>query len=105
MAGARIHHRDEPWSVAYGHADVAVILYHLGRYTKETFPDQFDVVPLGGTYEDPQLLPGVKTSVRYVALLKGDWTPVQDKARKQLLEDFKSDKFTEILKAHGLSRP
>ena len=45
LAGARIHHRDEPWSVAHGHADVALILYHLGRYTKEIFPETFDVVP------------------------------------------------------------
>lgn len=105
LAGYRIHHRDEPWSVAYGKADVALILYHLGRYTKEVFPETFDVISLGGTLENPQPLPGIKTGTRYVALLKGDWTPIQDKARKQLLEDFKSDKFTQILLAHGLKRP
>jgi hypothetical protein len=105
LAGARIHHRDLPWSIAYGRADVGVILYHLGRFAKETFPEQFDVISLGGTFYDPQPLPGVKTSVRYVALVKGDWTELQDMARKQLLEDFKSVKFTEILNKHGLSRP
>lgn len=73
LQGARIHHRDEPWSVAYGKADAAVILYHLGRYTKEVFPEVFDVIPLGGTLAQPEPLPGTKTEVREVVALKGNW--------------------------------
>jgi hypothetical protein len=53
LAGARMHHRDLPWSVAHGKADAAIILYHLGLFTVQTFPDLFDVVPLGGTVADP----------------------------------------------------
>lgn len=105
LAGKRIHHRDEPWSVAYGKADAAVILYHLGRYTQETFPDQFDIVPLGGTVDNPQPLKGTKIGVRYIVALKGPWTPKQLKARDTLIQTLMSDTFTKILEKRGLARP
>ena len=105
LAGYRIHHRDEPWSVAYGNADAAMILYHLGRYTKESFPDVFDVVSLGGTLDNPQPLPGTKTSVRYVVAIKGDWSTKQKTARDILIQALLSDNFIQILERHGLRRP
>jgi hypothetical protein len=105
LAGRRIHHRDEPWSVAHGKADAAVILYHLGRYTKESFPDTFDIVPLGGTVDDPQPLAGTKVGVRYVVALKGDWSPKQKMARDTLIDVLESDAFTQALEHHGLHRP
>jgi hypothetical protein len=105
LAGARIHHRDEPWSVAYGRADAAVILYHLGRYTKESFPDTFDFVSLGGTAADPQPLAGTKIGTRFVVALKSDWTPRQKAARDAMIETLMSDDFTRALESHGLKRP
>ncbi len=105
LTGYRIHHRDEPWSVAYGKADAAIILYHLGRYTVETFPDLFEIVPLGGTTEDPQPLPGNRTDVRYVAAIKGHWSSTQAQARDILLQLLLSDDFTLSLERHGLLRP
>ena len=105
LAGARIHHRDEPWSVAYGRADAAVILYHLGRYTKESFPDTFDVVSLGGTADDPQPLAGTKIGTRFVVALKGDWTPRQKAAQAALIDTLMSDDFSAALVRHGLKRP
>jgi len=105
LTGARIHHRDEPWSVAYGRADAAVILYHLGRYTKQTFPAAFDVVPLGGSAENPQPLPGTKVDIRYVVALKGDWTPKQKAARAALIDTLMSEDFSIALERHGLKRP
>lgn len=105
LQGARIHHRDEPWSVAYGKADAAVILYHLGRYTKEIFPEVFDVIPLGGTLAQPEPLPGTKTEVREVVALKGNWSPKQLAARNALIETLMSDDFTAALERHGLKRP
>lgn len=105
LAGARIHHRDEPWSVAYGRADAAVILYHLGRFTKESFPKTFDLVPLGGTVDDPQPLPGTKIGLRYVVALKGDWSPKQRAAREALIATLLSNDFTAALDRHGLARP
>ncbi|MHB0990259.1 MAG: substrate-binding domain-containing protein [Burkholderiales bacterium] len=105
LTGYRIHHRDEPWSVAYGKADAAVILYHLGRYTAETFPALFDIVPLGGTASNPQPLPGTKVDVRYVAAIKGNWSPRQKKARDILINILLSDSFTQALERRGLKRP
>jgi hypothetical protein len=105
LAGPRIHHRDSPWSVAYGRADAAVIYYHLGLYTKQTFPDLFEVVPLGGSVGAPQPLPGTIIGTRLAVRIQGDWTPKQQEAREKLLACLLSEEFTKILKKHGLVRP
>jgi hypothetical protein len=105
LAGERIHHRDLPWSIVYGRADAAVILTHLARYMKATFPDKFDIVPLGGSVEDPQPLPGTKTNVRYVVKIKGEWTARQIEARDKLVDTLLSQEFTEVLERRGLARP
>jgi hypothetical protein len=105
LAGARIHHRDLPWSVAYGKADAAVIFYHLGLFTKQTFPDTFDLVPLGGSIDHPQPLKGTVITTRYLIRIKGDWTPKQKQAQEKLWETLLSDDFTRILERRGLTRP
>jgi len=105
LTGARIHHRDLPWSVAHGRADAAVIYYHLGRYTKETFPHLFDLVPLGGSIAHPQPLPGTIITTRYVIRILGDWTPLQFEAREKLIQTLLCPEFTEILEKRGLVRP
>jgi hypothetical protein len=105
LAGPRIHHRDLPWSVAYGRAEAAVIYYHLGLYTKRTFPDLFEVVPLGGTEAAPQPLPGTVIGTRLAVRIQGDWTPRQREARDLLLKSLLSEEFTAILEKHGLVRP
>jgi hypothetical protein len=105
LAGPRIHHRDLPWSVAYGRADAAVILYHLGLYTQQTFPDLFDLAPLGGTVADPRPLPGTISGIRVAVRIKGEWTARQLEARETLLKTLLSDEFTAILERRGLVRP
>lgn len=105
LAGPRIHHRDLPWSVAFGKADAAIIFYHLGLYTQQTFPDQFDLVPLGGTLTDPQPLKGTVVQPRYIVRLQGDWTPRQKEAREGLVETLLSADFTRVLEKRGLLRP
>ena len=105
LAGPRIHHRDLPWSVAYGRGDAAVILYHLGLYTQQTFPDRFDLVPLGGTISAPQPLPGTLIGTRFAIRIQGNWTPRQLEAREELLRTLLSEEFTEILNKRGLRRP
>jgi hypothetical protein len=105
LAGARIHHRDVPWLVAYGKADAGVILYHLALYTQHAFPEQFDIVPLGGTIHDPQPLAGSVTSVRYLVRVKGDWNSRQRQATDTLIETLLSEKFTNVLVSRGLARP
>lgn len=105
LAGARIHHRDLPWSVAYGRADAALILYHLGLFTAQTFPDIFDVVPLGGTLADPRPLEGTCINTRFMVRIRGDWSARQLEAREKLIETLLSDEFTEILHRRGIDRP
>ena len=105
LAGERIHHRDLPWSVAYGKADAAIILYHLGLFTVQTFPDIFDIVPLGGTVTDPQPLEGTSITTRFLIRIKKNWSARQLEAREKLIETLLSEDFTKILEKRGLHRP
>ncbi len=105
LAGPRIHHRDVPWSIAYGRADAGLIMYHLGLYIRETFPDLFDIIPLGGTIADPQPLKGTVIGTRFIVRIKGDWTPRQIEARDKLIQTLLSDDFTKILERRGMLRP
>ncbi len=105
LAGARIHHRDLPWSVAYGKADAAILFYHLGLFAVQTFPDLFDIQPLGGTVDDPHPLEGTMISTRFVVRIKGNWSARQLEAREKLVETLLSDDFSKILEKRGLRRP
>jgi len=105
LIGARIHHRDEPWSVAYGRADVAVIMYQLGKYTEASFPHIFTLVPLGGTVADPRPLPGNEQDATYLVKIKGAFTARQRAARRDFIKTMESKTFTRILIKDGLTRP
>lgn len=56
--GQRIHHREAPVAVLRGRADAAVIFYHLALYFTRRFPNEFEMVPLGGTTQKPDPHPG-----------------------------------------------
>ena len=105
LAGPLIHHRDVPWSIAHGRGDAAVILYHLGLYITGTFPDKFEIVPLGGTVSDPQPLKGTTIVTRFIVRINGDWTHRQLDAREKLIKTLLSDEFTRILQKRGMTRP
>ena len=105
FAGARIHHRDVPWSIACGKGDAGLILYHLALYAKEIFPEKFDIITLGGTVSDPQPLNGTIVQTRLLTRIKGDWTAKQVEAREKLIETFLSEDFTRILQRRGMKRP
>ena len=105
LAGPRIHHRDIPWSIAHGRGDAGVILYHLGLYIRETFPDRFDLVPLGGTISDPRPFQGTVLETRFAVRIQGDWTPRQVEAREKLIQTLLSDAFTKVLEKRGMKRP
>ena len=105
LAGPRIHHRDLPWSVAYGKADAAIILYHLGLFAWQSFPDTFDIVSLGGTVADPQPMMGTVIRDRFIVRIKGNWSTRQLEAREKLIETLLSPDFTRILEKRGLLRP
>lgn len=105
VAGPRIHHRDEPWSVAYGHADVAILFHQLGMATKKAFPGLFDLVPLGGTIDHPRPLPGSMITTSVLVRIRGHWSPQQRQAREDLIRAYTSRRFTHILTRWGMTRP
>jgi len=105
LAGSRTHHRELPWSVAYGRADAAVIFYHLALDAVRTFPDLFEIVPLGGTATNPQPLPGNRIGQHFAVRINGTWNPTQLNARDQLMNAFASPAFTDILLRNGFTRP
>lgn len=105
LIGGRIHHRETPWSIAYGKADAGVIFYHLALHAVRTFPDLFEIVPIGGTVEDPQPLNGNRVGAHFAVPMKGNWTGAQLYAREKLLEELQSEEFKETLERHGLVRP
>ena len=105
VSGKRIMHREQPWAVYSGHADAGLIFYHLALYFVRTFPDQFEIVPLGGTADKPVPVDGNKVGVLSAVRVKGDWRKQQVQAQDKLMEAFSSATFTKILVKHGIRRP
>lgn len=105
VSGKRIMHREQPWAVASGEADAGFIFYHLALYFTQVFPDKFEIVPLGGTADEPAPVNGNKVGVLQAVRIKGDWSDKQKKAQEKLMSALQSDDFTDILKTHGIRRP
>lgn len=103
LYGDRIHHRDEPQAVAYGHADAALIMYQLGHYTAQSFPDKFQIIPLGGSVDNPQPLPGSVIGTSYMARVKGHWSPRQKRAQEALWRALQSQGFIDVLHRYGMN--
>ena len=70
VTGKRIHHREVPHLIYSSQADVGIVFYHLARYFVESFPNEFEIVPLGGTVETPTPLPGNKVGKLFIARTK-----------------------------------
>ena len=95
--GSLIHHREAPRAVADGSADAAMVFYHLAlRYTR-IFPGVFEIIPLGGSPERPDPVPGNVVGRTYIGLVGdgGAWG-------RSLLDFLASDQVSEIYKYHGL---
>lgn len=109
VAGKRIMHREIPWLIYSGNADAGVIFYHLALVAVRTFPDQFEIVPLGGTVDNPQPLPGnnigTMSAIRVAPEVGVPFTAKQLEARERLMTALQSAEFTTILGQHGLRRP
>ena len=105
VSGKRIMHREQPWAVDSGAADAGFIFYHLALYFTRTFPDKFEIVPVGGTADHPEPVAGNKIGVLQAVRIKGNWTDKQKKAQEALMKALQSDEFTEILAKHGINRP
>lgn len=109
VAGKRIMHREIPWLIYSGHADAGVIFYHLALLAVRTFPDQFEIVPLGGTVDNPQPVLGnnlgTMSAIRVAPEVGVPFTAKQLEARERLMTALQSAEFTTILGQHGLRRP
>ncbi len=81
LVGDRIHHRDVPQALANGEADVGPIFYHLARTAMEANPGIFEIVPLGGTQDDPQPLLGNRVATMQAIRIAGGWTLQQESNR------------------------
>ena len=81
VVGDRIHHRDVPQALANGEADVGPMFYHLAKTAMEAHPGLFEIVPLGGTEDDPQPLLGNRVATMQAIKIFGDWTPQQEMNR------------------------
>ncbi len=105
VSGKRIMHREIPWAISSGNADAAVIFYHLALYFTRVFPDKFEIVPLGGTVDDPQPVLGNNIGELSAVRIDGPWSPLQRRAQARLMEALSSPEFTAILATHGINRP
>lgn len=105
LIGARIHHREEPWAIAHGDADAGIIFYHLALDAVRNFPTLFEIVPLGGTVDNPQPLPGNPVNPHFAVRIAGPWTAAQLANRELLMSALASSQFQDLLLSHGLSLP
>ncbi len=95
--GKCIPHREAPQAVADGRADAALVFYHLGLRCVRIFPDIFEMIPLGGTVEKPDPLPGNMVSGTCIGLAEdeGKWG-------RSLMGFLRSENAGQIYKGHGL---
>jgi len=77
VVGDRIHHRDVPQALANNEADVGIMFYHLAQTAIEANPGLFQIVPLGGTVENPQPLLGNRVATMQAIRIAGNWTDQQ----------------------------
>ena len=93
-----IHHREVPELIGAGHADAAMIYYHLAlRYTR-IFPDIFEFVDIGGILSGRNDVENPRT--RYHAGLVADggaWG-------EQFIAFLQGDTAQQLYEDHGLSR-
>jgi len=93
-AGARIHHREVPWSVAFGRADAGLLFYHLARHAAATFADLFDLIQLPAT--------GTRASPHFVVAIADEWSAAQRAAQSALIDTLLCAEFAAVLERHGL---
>lgn len=81
VVGDRIHHRDVPQALANDEADAGPMFYHLAQTAMEAHPGVFEIVPLGGTVDDPQPVLGNRVATMQAIRIAGPWTYQQEMNR------------------------
>jgi len=98
--GERIHHRELPQAIASGHADVAVVYYHLAlRYTR-IFPEHFSLIPLLGEGSVIEQEAGNEQTTYFISTMNqpGDYG-------KAFVDFCATPEVAEIYQHHGLQLP
>jgi hypothetical protein len=109
VASSRIMHRDIPYALCHDEADAAVIFYHQAKYVKETLGAtgcNLEIVPMGGTVDNPQPLDGNKIGKLFIAKVSGTF-PQKVLDARDLVYNFltSSTVWTEILNEYGMKGP
>ena len=97
VTGKRIHHREVPHLVYKGQADVGIVFYHLARYFVDTFPNEFEIIPLGGTITHPNPLPGNKIAKLFIAKVKANLSSGQQAVRDGFLNEIRNGALDSLL--------
>jgi len=109
VASSRIMHRDIPYALCHNEADAGVIFYHQAKYVKETLAAtgcKLEIVPIGGTVDSPEPLPGNKIGKLFIAKVTGTFPHKVLKARDLIYEFLTtSTVWTQILNEHGMKGP
>lgn len=97
VLGRCIHHREAPEAVAGGRADAAVVYYHLALRYITLFPDDFDLLPLGGTRTRPEPPPENRIAKIHMGVVGdgGRWG-------ERLVDFMAGDRVAGIYGQHGL---
>ncbi|WP_343764905.1 molybdate ABC transporter substrate-binding protein [Gangjinia marincola] len=103
IVGKRIHHREVPHLIYSDHADVGILFYHLARYMMKTFPHEFEIIPLGGTIENPIPLPGNQIGKLFLARINTKLTKKQSTAREQFISEIRDGAFDPYLEKHHIN--
>lgn len=93
-----IHHREVPELIGSGHADAAIIYYHLAlRYTR-IFPDIFELVDIGGVLSGERS-PSNSTTRYHIGLVEGGGT-----WGEHFISFMQSNTVQRLYEEHGLQR-
>lgn len=109
IASSRIMHRDIPYALCHNEADAGVIFYHQAKYLKNLFAGtgcELDIVPLGGTAQSPQPLPGNRVGTLHIGKVNGSFPQKVLDARDVVYDFLTMDTiWSRILQDHGMADP
>jgi len=102
VTGKRIHHREVPHLIYKNQADVSIVFYHLARYFVKSFPNEFEIVPIGGTIKKPAPLKGNKVAKLFIVRIKSPLTKKQRYLREAFVKAIQNRKLDPYLLKHHI---
>ena len=109
VASSRIMHRDIPYALCHNEADAGVIFYHQAKYLKRelaTSGCELNIIPMGGTEEDPQPVAGNRVGTLHIAKVSGEFSAKTEGARDLIYNFLTADNiWSRILEDHGMVDP